>query len=373
MLMLPSLAPTLAAALLATTSPTPPPCVHFDHPPTPECDSVVSAQIGQPVTFTVQASDQSCELPVTLEGFTDMPGATFTPPVPVMGNPVSTTFSWTPQAGQEGTWHSSFHAISGCCGSDAWCNIRVNVATPCPPCVDQALGLGNAGTCTVLELGTGQVSITGPAGGVLGDVCIAPGGRLSLTGSEYVTGSIRLGAGASYSHSGSGTTGPVLTNVDLSPEINDAYAAAAAAAALPCTQTLSQIDNTLTITGNGGLNVICVGNIVLNGKTVTLVGGPNDFFVFKITGKLVLNGGGKIRCSGALPSRVLYDVIGTGEDVAFTGGGGGVNCCNSIADGTVLATQRKIALSPGLVNGEVISGRDISIVSGSSVRCPSCP
>jgi hypothetical protein len=42
-------------------------------------------------------------------------------------------------------------------------------------------------------------------------------------------------------------------------------------------------------------------------------------------------------------------------------------------DGTLLAPYRKIALSPGLVNGEIISGQNISIVSGSSVRCPACP
>jgi hypothetical protein len=242
----------------------------------------------------------------------------------------------------------------------------------CPPCVNPDLGLGAAGDCTVLELGTGHVDITGPAGGLIGDVCIAPGGKLSITGSEYVTGAIRLGAGATYSKSGSGTTGPVLTNQNLSAEINAAQAAASAAATLSCTQTFTSLNNNLTIVGNGGLNVICVTDIILNGKTVTLFGGPSDLFVFKVTGRFVLNGGGKILASGVPASNVLYDVIGTGQDVAFTGGGGGISCCNSKVDGTLLATQRKISLSPGLVNGEVISGRDISIVSGSSVRCPVC-
>ena len=50
-----------------------------------------------------------------------------------------------------------------------------------------------------------------------------------------------------------------------------------------------------------------------------------------------------------------------------------MNCCAAIVDGTLLAPQRKIRLSPGLVNGSVISGMDISIVSGSSVRCQPGP
>jgi len=70
------------------------------------------------------------------------------------------------------------------------------------------------------------------------------------------------------------------------------------------------------------------------------------------------------------PGAVEYNIIGSGEQVAFSGGGGGTGCCKAIVDGTLLAPNRKIALSPGLVNGQVISGLDISIVSGSSARCP---
>jgi hypothetical protein len=251
---------------------------------------------------------------------------------------------------------------------------QINVVPGCPECVSSDFGLGEAGHCTVLEVGTGStVSITGPAGGIHGDICIAPGAHLSMSGSEYITGDIQLGAGATFSNSSSGTIGTVFTNVDLSAEINDANAATAALALLPCTQTFTKLDNTLTIAGNGGLNVICVTDVVLNGKTVTLAGGPSDHFVVNVSGKFVLNGGGKILVLGLPASNVIYNIKNTGPDVAFTGGGGGVNCCNSVVDGTVLAILRKIALSPGMVHGEVISSKNISIVSGSSVRCPACP
>jgi hypothetical protein len=125
-----------------------------------------------------------------------------------------------------------------------------------------------------------------------------------------------------------------------------------------------------TITGNGGLSVICVKEITLNGEVIMLGGGPSDLFILNIEKGMKLDGGSRIVVSGGLqPGNVLYNLLGDGPDVALTGGGGGVNCCNSSLDGTVLAPQRKIRLSPGLVRGAVISGKEISLSSGASVRC----
>lgn len=247
-------------------------------------------------------------------------------------------------------------------------------------CVNPALGLGAAGGTAVLELDAASVSITGPAGGLLGNVSIGPGGKLSITGSEFITGKVILAPGATFTDSSSGSIGGIEMNVDLSSEINAAYAAAVGDAHLPCTQQFTTLDGkTVTrIVGGSGLNVICVGNIVLSGTQILLTGPSDALFIFNVTNKFVLTGGGagpQIRVdqsAGLKPSAVLYNILGSGPDVAFSGGGGGVNCCAAIVDGTILAPFRKIALSPGLVNGEIISSKDISIVSGSSVRCP-CP
>ena len=248
----------------------------------------------------------------------------------------------------------------------------------CPGCVDPDLGLGAAAGCTVLQLGPGKVSITGPAGGIHGDICIAPNSSLSMSGDEYVTGTVNLGPGAKFSNSSHGTVN-VAQNVDLSAEITAAYAAAANAASLPCTASYAKLDGKAfdTITGGVGINVICVGDIVLGGKQLYLTGPVGAKFIINVTGKLVLTGGGagpQIRVAGGVQSKdVLYNIIDAGADVAFSGGSGGVDCCAAVIDGTLLAPYRKINLSPGMVNGQVISGKDISIVSGSSVRCPPCP
>jgi choice-of-anchor A domain-containing protein len=226
-----------------------------------------------------------------------------------------------------------------------------------------------------LELGPNSVSINGPPGGIQGNVCIAPRGKLAISGGEFVTGNIELGPGATFAKSGPGTIGgTVVSNVDLSADIAQALAASSFAASLPCTQHFTQLNTSTTITGTVGTNVICVGSVVLNTATITLTGPAGAKFVLNVTGKFVLNGTSHIVAGGGvLPRDILYNIIGTGEDVAFTGGGGGTTCCNSSVDGTLLAISRKINLSPGLVNGQVISAQNISIVSGSSVRCPATP
>src|SRR5213595_2879741 len=125
--------------------------------------------------------------------------------------------------------------------------------------------VGAATDCTVLELDGSKVDITGPPGGIVGDICIGPNGHLSITGSEFVTGEVRLAAGATFSKSGSGTVGSVETGQDLSAEINAAIAASADAAGRACTVNLTSIKSSTTINATGGgtaPTVVCVGDVV---------------------------------------------------------------------------------------------------------------
>src|SRR5205823_4988887 len=260
------------------------------------------------------------------------------------------------------------------CNGQGTCDQSHTVNTGSTTCASPVVGA--AGDCTVLELDGSKVDVTGPPGGLVGDVCIGPNGKLSITGGEFVTGEVRLAAGATFAKSGPGTVGSVETNQDLSAEINAAIAASADAASRPCTITLSSISNATTINATGGgaaPTVVCVGDVVLNGRTVTLSGVSGDSFIINVTGKFVLNGGSRIVVSGIQPKDVLYNILGSGQQVAFTGGGGGSGCCKSSVDGTLIALHRNIALSPGVVNGELIGGQNISIVSGASVKCPPSP
>jgi len=242
-----------------------------------------------------------------------------------------------------------------------------------------ALGLGAAGNCTVFELGTGRVVLSGPSGSIQGDVCVAQG-KVSISQKQSISGKIELGDGASLiNHSGS-ILGGIQRNVDLTAQINAAFAAASTDAALTCTQTYPLLDgNTLSvITGVSGLNVICVSDISLSTNHVLITGPADARFVFNVSGNFVLaaeSAAPQVRVdtsTGLLPSAVLFNVLGAGSDVVIAGSPGGANCCGAVVDGTILAPQRNVFVSPALVNGEVISAKDINIVGGSKIACPTC-
>ncbi len=119
----------LASVLaLSSSSNTPPPCKVGFIAPTPECGSTLIVTSGQTLTFQVCASDPTCKAPVLLEGgLLEIPGATTDPALPTSGNPVCTTVTWTPTVDNVGTHNIVFHATSGCCPSDAFCNFTVEV------------------------------------------------------------------------------------------------------------------------------------------------------------------------------------------------------------------------------------------------------
>ena len=229
-----------------------------------------------------------------------------------------------------------------------------------------SLGAAGPGNFTVLEIGTGTLNISinagGPANGVNGNVGVNGSGTLSLTGTTFVHGNVFLGTGAKVTTSGAGSISGTTTTDQtlLTQATNDANAAAAAAAALAAS--------------GGGVGVSSIttgGNLTPGVYDLTTLNLPNNQFlhlaaggsyVFNISGGLVLHGpDGILLNAGLSPANVLFNITGT-TDVAFSGGGNG-----AVLNGIILAPNAKVNLSPGLVNGEIISGQNISIVSGADV------
>ena len=224
-----------------------------------------------------------------------------------------------------------------------------------------------AGDCAVLELGHGTVALSARAAGVDGDVCIGPNGRMVVGRGGSVTGTVRLAAGATLAGSGAAGVGTVERNADLGGPIDDVGAIERAITGLPCTQSFATLVGDTTIAGNGGINVVCVDDLVLGpGDVVMLAGGPTDVFAIVVTGRLIV-AGGRVRAGGVDPARIVYDVQGQGPQVTLAGTG----ARDASVDGTLLALDRNVELRRARVTGGVVSERGIRLLGGSNVRCPS--
>ena len=125
----------------------------------------------------------------------------------------------------------------------------------------------------------------------------------------------------------------------------------------------------MTIMGGLKTNVLNLANLVITNGTLTLSAPRGGEFIINISRKFSLSGGSKILLGGGLtPYAVLFNVTGAGDKVALTGGTtNGVP--NTKISGIILAPEREISLSPGLVTGEVIGGgKQIAITSAGQVN-----
>ena len=237
---------------------------------------------------------------------------------------------------------------------------------------------------TVLALGSlTNVSITGPSSvrGIfsVANVGVPTQGNFSMSDGA-VDGTAFLNTAGTANISGpsvivGGVVKNAATDTRLAQAVTDAHAAAVAAASLPCGQTLPALNNkTGTIFGTAGVNVVCASAITINGgagSTVTLNAPSGASFVVKVSGDFALTGGAKILLAGGVtPLNVLYYVAGTGSQIALSGGTSN-GAPNTELHGILLAPGRNIAISPGLIEGEVIGGgQQITITSGGRAQNP---
>lgn len=212
------------------------------------------------------------------------------------------------------------------------------------------------------------------------------GGKLQMSGGGYIGGSALLADGTTLGITDSNPIdgGIYGTNLAGDPKGNTVFdisqnglldlAASDAAfysglySGLASTApSITEITDTLTITGGGGQNVLNLGTLQLGGDEVlTLDGGGADAsFIVNIFGDLKLNSG-RIELAGGLTfEEVLFNVIG--GKVSFSGGGN-----SSVLMGVILALDGEIAISPGLIQGSII-GTKITLTSGADLDTPIPP
>ena len=295
------------------------------------------------------------------------------------------------------------------------------LAGPPSNCFALPVDLGTAGSqyWTVLQTGNGTVTLTQPVTttkkkkssktktgttvtstaaqvAIKGNVGVGESGQI-LDSSEQFVGDLYLGDNSSAQFSGTyannspvsgavrmgnGSTISPSTGYSfnssfsaLQPTMNqvrlDAMNASAAASALAATSTLSSISLAPGKKSKGASLTLTAGvydltSLMLTRSTLTLSGSGS--FVFNISSAFVLNTAQVLLANGAIASNVLFNYTGT-SDISISGSTGKKKSSgSSVLNGIILAMNANVNLRSGLVVGEIISGRNVMIGSGSLVQ-----
>jgi len=98
----------------------------FDESGNFSCGNTFDHVAGRPLTFTVSAFDNDAGNTVTLNAIGLPSGAAMTPSLPRSGNPISSTFNWTPSSAQGGSYVIVFTATDNA-GLQSQCSAIVDV------------------------------------------------------------------------------------------------------------------------------------------------------------------------------------------------------------------------------------------------------
>ena len=235
------------------------------------------------------------------------------------------------------------------------------VAAALTPAQQAGLDLGSDKNYAFIDLGA--TTLGWNSGPIAGNVLFGLGLKANLSGGN--NGGLTNG-GVLFKDSSANVSGnlqnPVTQQLVSSSVTQDAATIAQDvskfASSLSPTQTFSTINNTTTITGDGGLNVIDVADIQ-NAK-LTLNGNANDVFVFNVSNQIHTNQPMTLS-GGVLPTNILFNLTGTGTVFQTSGG--------DLSFGTYLATNGgRFQFSNLDLDGQLINiGGDVQFVSGSKI------
>jgi choice-of-anchor A domain-containing protein len=238
-----------------------------------------------------------------------------------------------------------------------------------------SIDLGQSAGYSAFILPGGSIDFTVKGGSaIVGDVAVSAGSHLDLGSGAKVgptAGTDQVIAGGIYLDTISDPSNPATVKLDgqdpnsvhdrnLAQAVNDAFAANQAAGSLAPTQNLGDVDvgaGTFTVTGNGGLNVISVGDVKLHGDgLLTLQGSATDYFVFNITGAYTMSSKSSMSLMGGVTSdHILWNFIGTGNGANLASAGQ--------AFGTFLSPYRDFSMDDIVLTGSVISAGHLAVGS----------
>jgi len=211
------------------------------------------------------------------------------------------------------------------------------------------VGLGAAGTFGVLAINGGDLTLN--SSHLVGDVGLGPNGTSVLQKTD-VTGTFFADPSAQVDLSNYGgdftVTGGVVTQ-SLGQAEADANAASAAYAALAPTQSFGSVTKSITVSGNGGTNVIAVGSVAYNSKTLTLSGGTDDVFVFNVSGGFNFADSRIVLTGGVTASHVVFNFPTAGPTIKLSKS-------TNVVSATFLAPERDVIYhNPAGFTGAIVA------------------
>jgi len=240
--------------------------------------------------------------------------------------------------------------------------------------------LGSAADYTLLQLGGPEEGAPPPVGGellvasestVYGSIGMAlESGMMVKISSSTVDGDIDRELGVDLDVSSSTIGGDIdeLSDAYFDAIVDDALAASLAAFGLAgaVDQVISLgTGESLVLNGSGGANVFSItDDFILDGATLELAGGADDFFVFNVDEEFEfkINSGAEILLTGLDPSQVLFNIGG------YVGGGyqDDVHIQESLFSGTLLATGRNVLIN----DNEYAEGHGLygSVIAGGTLN-----
>ena len=110
----------------------------FLHPPTPDCADTIYTHVDEFITFDLEVEDpgpNNDTVTLTVSGLPT--GASMSPALPLIDNPITSTFSWTPTSSDIGVHQITYTATDSeldSCQLQDICRIYVKVCPPGPTC-----------------------------------------------------------------------------------------------------------------------------------------------------------------------------------------------------------------------------------------------
>src|SRR5262249_45716022 len=159
-----------------------------------------------------------------------------------------------------------------------------------------------------------------------------PNGKQNFS-DGIIDGKLVLDYSANNSH-GNNVQKDGTVRKDLQPAVDAAVDVSDVIAHMPTTKYVGSITGSKTIYSEHHINVIKADKITLDGSaTLTLKADHDDYYFINVTGKFAMTGTSHINLSGGIDTtHVIFNIIGSGEQVAFTG--------KSVGVGTFLAVHR---------------------------------